>query len=283
MNADLLVVLGGPIGVMDGEAYPWLKDEINGLCVRLAAQRPTLGICLGAQLMAAALGASAYPGKAKEIGWSAVSLAFASPNGSSAAQTLGALEGVPVLHWHGDTFDLPQGSNVQLLASTALTPHQAFSAGNYGLALQFHPEADYKLIEEWLIGHAVELELAKVALSKLRSDGAVFGQAALKVGQSLLRHWLEQTGLAISNGLQSAQPYQPVNCEFHDVLESVSTLGKPVHIEVQSPLGGTQQYFAAIADVFSRRGAEYIALHSGELIRLDWLIAVDSVSAKQFG
>ncbi len=105
-EADLLVVLGGPIGAYEDDAYPFLADELRLLERRLAAGRPLLGICLGAQLIARALGASVYPGAVKEIGWSPVRLTDAGE--SSCLRHLG--RGISVLHWHGDTFDLPAGA-----------------------------------------------------------------------------------------------------------------------------------------------------------------------------
>lgn len=139
-EADLAVILGGPIGVYETERYPFLKEELLALENRLAAGRPTLGICLGAQLIAAALGARVYPGGKKEIGWSGIRL-----TGAGERSCLAALASQPVLHWHGDTFDLPQSA--QLLASSAVYENQAFSLGNNVLALQFHAEADISLRE----------------------------------------------------------------------------------------------------------------------------------------
>jgi GMP synthase-like glutamine amidotransferase len=130
---DLLVCLGGPIGAYEEAAYPFLRDELALIERRLAAARPTLGICLGAQLMARALGARIYPAPAKEIGWGEVRLSEAGQKGP-----LRHFAGVPVLHWHGDTFDLPKGA--ELLASTVLCANQAFAFGRYALAFQFHPE-----------------------------------------------------------------------------------------------------------------------------------------------
>jgi len=186
--ADLVVVLGGPIGVYETDNYPWLLDEIAGIRERLAAQMPTLGICLGAQLMAAALGARVYPGVAKEIGWSQLDLTTIG-QGSS----LAALAGVPVLHWHGDTYELPKSAT--LLASTRLTPHQAFAVGKSGLALQFHPEVDCAALETWLIGHTFELTLSKISIPKLRAETLLTCEAAAKAGQTMFATWLKSVGL----------------------------------------------------------------------------------------
>lgn len=156
VDADLVVVLGGPIGVADLDDYPWLGDEIAGIRQRLSCRRPLLGLCLGAQLMAAALGARVAPLPTKEIGWAPVLLTAA-----AASSPLRHLAGLEMLHWHGDALDLPQGA--RLLASTPMTPHQAFSIGGFGLALQFHAEVDASKIEAWLIGHAAELRAAAVS------------------------------------------------------------------------------------------------------------------------
>src|SRR5688572_1740515 len=120
VHSDLVIVLGGPIGVYEQDTYPFLADELRALGKRLREGRPTLGICLGAQLMAAALGARVYSGGRKEIGWAPLQLTQA---GQSSC--LSKLEGQPVLHWHGDTFDLPRDAT--LLASTSVYEHQAFS------------------------------------------------------------------------------------------------------------------------------------------------------------
>ncbi|MBI3144963.1 MAG: glutamine amidotransferase [Pseudogulbenkiania sp.] len=185
LGSELVVVLGGPIGVYEQADYPWLGGEIDAVAKRLAKGLPTLGICLGAQIMATALGARVYPGKAKEIGWGVVSL---SPTG--ARSSLSALQGAPVLHWHGDTFDLPAGT--EWLASTELTPHQAFAYGRNALALQFHPEVDGHLIEAWLIGHSGELQHAGLSVAELRAASHRFADEAAQAGSAMLSAWLQQ-------------------------------------------------------------------------------------------
>ena len=183
-GCDLLVALGGPIGVYETEAYPFLVDEIAAIGARLREKRPTLGICLGAQLMAAALGARVAPGPAREIGYAPLTLTEA-----GRASPLQALAGVHVLHWHGDNFELPEGA--QNLAFTGACPHQAFALGSHALALQFHAEVEPSALEAWLIGHAVELARAGIDPRDLRAQAARFGAATAAAGKKLFRGWLE--------------------------------------------------------------------------------------------
>jgi GMP synthase (glutamine-hydrolysing) len=183
-GCDLLVALGGPIGVYETEAYPFLVDEIAAIGGRLQAKRPTLGVCLGAQLMTAALGAKVAPGPAKEIGYAPLTLTEA-----GRASPLAALEGVNVLHWHGDNFELPPGA--QNLAFTSACPNQAFALGSHALALQFHAEVEPATLEAWLIGHTVELGKAGIDPRGLRAQAARFGAATAEAGKKLFRDWLE--------------------------------------------------------------------------------------------
>jgi len=187
-TADLVVLLGGPIGVYEAADYPWLAREIAFIQRRLRQDLPTLGICLGAQIMAAALGASVYPGRAKEIGWSALQL-----QPGADAVGLQALAQQDVLHWHGDTFDLPAGA--ALLASTPTTPHQAFAYGRNALALQFHAEAHGACMEPWLIGHTHELRAAGIDIPRLRQAGLENAAQKAAAGQAMFRLWLAHVGL----------------------------------------------------------------------------------------
>jgi GMP synthase (glutamine-hydrolysing) len=182
-DPELLVVLGGPIGAYEEAAYPFLNIELNILQQRLAADRPTLGICLGAQLVARALGSRVYPGPAKEIGWGDIQLTTA-----GLAGPLRHLDGHRVLHWHGDTFDLPEGC--ERLASTAICENQAFARGAKLLGLQFHPEVLGQNIERWLIGHAAEIAAAGISPASIRQDTAAFGPDLQRHAVALLEDWL---------------------------------------------------------------------------------------------
>jgi GMP synthase (glutamine-hydrolysing) len=183
--ADLLIVLGGPIGVYEAAAYPFLTREIALLERRMRDGRPTLGICLGAQLMAKALGARVYAGPVKEIGWSPVTLTDAGR--ASCLAPLGAAN-APVLHWHGDTFDLPAGA--VRLASTAASENQAFAHGAHALALQFHAEAEPDGLEYWYVGHAVELAAAGIPVPGLRATTRALAEGVRARARAIFAAWL---------------------------------------------------------------------------------------------
>ena len=183
---DLLVILGGPIGVYETTAYPWLGDELALIASWLQQGRAMLGICLGAQLMAAALGARVYPGHGKEIGWSPLVLTEA---GEQSPVRHLAAEKSDMLHWHGDTFDLPEGAT--LLASSRLYPQQVFSWGEKALAFQCHPEFDAARVEQWLVGHAGELGVHGIDLHALRQQSQANGERLKQQARICLREWLE--------------------------------------------------------------------------------------------
>jgi len=143
-RVDLLVVMGGPMSVNDEEAYPWLIKEKSFIKDVIAQNRPVLGICLGAQLIASALGGRVYPNAEKEIGWFPVCRVE-----PLQLDTFRFPETIEVFHWHGETFDLPGGC--VHLARSACCRHQAFQYGRLVIGLQFHlettPESAQSLVE----------------------------------------------------------------------------------------------------------------------------------------
>ena len=187
-DPDLLVVLGGPIGAYEEDAYPFLAAEIRLVADRLAAGKPTLGICLGCQIMARALGARVYPSGVKEIGWSPLTLTEA-----GARSPLAHLDGeaTDVLHWHGDTFDLPDGA--VLLASTPVCRHQAFAVGDTALGLQFHAEVTAPGLEQWFIGHACEIASTDgIDVPGLRTATKARAGNLQRQGTRFLNAWLDR-------------------------------------------------------------------------------------------
>ena len=185
IKADLLVVLGGPVGAYEEDKYPFITDELRLLEHRLKHGMPTLGICLGAQLIARALGARVYPLGTKEIGWG--SLVLTEAGRASPLRHLG--EDDCVLHWHGDTFDLPKGAS--LLASTAVCENQAYSLGPNVLGLQFHAEFDGTEMERWLIGHACEIaSVPQLQVSQLREETRRHGSRLGRLGRKVFEDWI---------------------------------------------------------------------------------------------
>ena len=148
-----LIVLGGPMGVYEEKEYPFIRDELRLIESAMKTNTPALGVCLGAQLMAAAAGARVYKGKTKDIGWYGATL---TEEGVDDRLFMGLSDEFTVFQWHGDTFDLPRGS--VLLASSELFPNQAVRIGSRAYAVQFHLEVTERMIAEWIGVNTEELK-----------------------------------------------------------------------------------------------------------------------------
>lgn len=186
---DLLIMMGGPMGVYEQDRYPWIACQLRRLGLRLEADLPTLGVCFGAQMIAAALGAEVYPGPVKEVGFHPVNIhdhALDSP--------LRHLIDVPILHWHGDTFALPQ--DVELLASSHVYDHQAFRRGSKLLAVQFHAEMGLdERFNAWIEEWPESVIEAGGDEASLRAAHEEHGPGAVAAGQSMIAEWLTQLDL----------------------------------------------------------------------------------------
>lgn len=181
---DLLILMGGPMGVYERDAHPWIDCEVDRLASRISLGLPTLGVCLGAQMIAAAMGAKVHAGPVKEVGFAPVTL-----NAVGTESPLRHVEGVAMLHWHGDTFPLPEGT--ELLASTDAYAHQAFRRGPELLALQFHAEmGEDPRFEEWLDGADDYIGQAGLTIGELRGQHDRLGPGAVAAGRTMIAEWL---------------------------------------------------------------------------------------------
>ncbi|MGO9062402.1 MAG: type 1 glutamine amidotransferase [Candidatus Binataceae bacterium] len=183
-DAGGLIVLGGPMGVYEHDRYSHLKDELRLIESALKAGKPILGVCLGSQLLAAALGAPVTKGVRKEIGWYPVRLAAAAAEDRLWS---GAPREFMALHWHGDAFELPSGAIK--LASSELTSHQAFRYGKFAYGLLFHLEMTAAMIEDLAAAFGDELREAGGEPSGLAAQSAIHCDKAEEIGASVFGRW----------------------------------------------------------------------------------------------
>ncbi len=183
--ADLVVVLGGDMGVYESEEFPYLRSEVNLLAARLGSARPTLGICLGAQLMAEALGGTVTKGPTVEIGFREVLVTDAGRDSPARH-----VAGVPMMEWHGDTFELPV--EAQRLAGSAAYENEAWSIGDTVFAVQFHPELTGSMYEEWIVSGLEELGELGVSADDLRAEALQHGAAMEAASIAMFGEWLDR-------------------------------------------------------------------------------------------
>jgi GMP synthase (glutamine-hydrolysing) len=182
-----LIFLGGPMSVNDEARLPYLAAEKTVIRDALNRRLPVLGVCLGAQLLAAAAGSRVFPGARPEIGWEPVSL---SVEGRQDA-VLSPLAGLAaVFHWHGETFDLPPGA--VRLAFSALTMNQAFRLGQCAYGLQFHLEVDAAMIDAWVREYPHDLGPDPAAAARrIAADTAQYAGALRAAAAEALHRFLD--------------------------------------------------------------------------------------------
>jgi len=185
-NFDWLIIMGGPMGVYDEEKFPWLKEEKAFIKKSIDSGKIVLGICLGAQLIAASLGAKVYPNKFKEIGWFNVNI-FNNPKNKLFPSSISGNK--KVFQWHGDTFDLPAGA-IHIAESEACK-NQAFIIKDRVLALQFHCEITKDSLKEMIRVGKNELKEDKYVQS---ADEIMSQKDLIYQNNSLMRIVLNNLG-----------------------------------------------------------------------------------------
>lgn len=178
---DVVVALGGTEAAYEAVAHPYLAAEIDLLARRAAARRPVLGICLGAQMLAVALGATAFRGAMHEVGFVPITVTAA-----GATTPVRHVADVRMVQWHHDTFALPDGA--ELLATSPDYP-QAYRIGEWLLAVQFHPEVDEEIFTGWVLRWAGEVHTGVTASDLLAAkDRHLAGAQA--ASRALVDGWL---------------------------------------------------------------------------------------------
>jgi len=183
-NAAGVVVMGGPMGVYEQRKYPFLSQEVRLIEAALKAERPVLGICLGSQLLASALGAEVTEAEQKEIGWFPLTLSDA----ASADRLFHEVErSFTAYHWHGDVFDLPGGA--VSLASSARTQCQAFGYREQAYGLLFHLEVTQKIVEDMVEGFAGELDEEGLDGAEIIAQTREHLPQLQRIGASVFERW----------------------------------------------------------------------------------------------
>ncbi len=179
-----LIVLGGSQTVTDLDRYPFLVEEIALLKRSVDENRPILGICLGSQLLAAALDAPVYEAPKLEVGWQSIRL---SPAASDDALLSGLPETIPAFHWHQYRFDLPNGA--VHLASSELTPNQAFRSGERAWGIQFHPEIDLSTIRRWIVEGPEDIATASASAEEIEAGAESWIDDQKRLAKQLVERW----------------------------------------------------------------------------------------------
>jgi len=182
-DVDMLVIMGGPMDVFDFHVHPWMEDEIEWVKDFMGTGKPVLGICLGAQIIAAALGEEVYPGEHREIGWHNLQF-FPALGDFKICSDLPTTR--KVFHWHGDTFNIPEGAT--RIAGSQAFPNQGFIYANHVVALQFHLEVTPESVKELVDNCRNEL----VEGPYIQSEKEILSeQSSFKPNHQVLYHFLD--------------------------------------------------------------------------------------------
>jgi len=192
-EADIVLAMGGPMGTYDEDDHPWLAAEKRWIAGAVRSGTPYFGVCLGAQLLAASLGADVHPGDRPEVGVLPVEV-----TGPGRADPVFSLLGArfPALQWHGDAFTIPAGA--VRMARSAAYPNQAFRFGRVAYAVQFHVEVTESMLGEWgqvpAYQKSAEAVLGPDGFEHLASAFAAASDSMAKSASDMFGCWLDLVG-----------------------------------------------------------------------------------------
>lgn len=262
-----VISLGGPMGANDQDEYPWIERECSLLAKSASEGLPTVGICLGGQMLAKGLGAEVIRNPIAEVGWFPIE-----PSAEGLEdKIIGSAGPLPlVYHWHNDTFILPLDS--VLLASSKACARQAFRFGERAYGFQFHPEADHQLIHEWLAVAGVEDEIAEAR--------AEHGEATVQVAdaQRLSATEGERSSLRIATGIAQlfeTRAYACVPRAFHDQIKSWIEAQTLLTIELEGPDRRLFHVWGRMVMFFTLPDGEFVIFR--EETNLLWPLRLDSI------
>lgn len=262
-----MISLGGPMSANDEAIHPWIRPEIQliGQCV--AQGLPTIGICLGGQLMARSQGAEVVKNSVAEVGWFPIQM---NQNGLNDRIMGSAGRNPLVFHWHNDTFQVPNGA--VLLAHSQACSRQVYRIGEHAYGFQFHPEADHQLVHEWLAVEDVEQEIIDTQ--------KVFGTISVQDAdaQKSFATQGEKASLKITAAIaQSFQPrdYSPISHELYEQIEAWGMLRTRLFLELEGPDRKTFRLRGSILMYFTIADGEFIIFR--EENTLLWPIRMDDI------
>ncbi len=263
-----MISLGGPMSANDEKDHPWIKSELKLLKACAESGKPTVGICLGGQMMARALGGYVERHDTQEVGWFPVEVL---PAGRK-DPVVGAAGGMPtVYHWHGDTFHLPPGA--ELLAKSRACPRQAYKMSDKVYGFQFHPEADHQLVLEWLALSGVEDEIAQTQ----ETHGADTVQDADTQRNIAMKG--EKASLKITaaiGALFRTRETEETDAGWRAALEAFAAHRTIVMVELEGSLGVTLHLRGRIETLLSIPAGEFIIFQ--EENSLLWPIRLEDIS-----
>jgi GMP synthase (glutamine-hydrolysing) len=172
------------MGVYETQAFPHLVEEMQFIRARVEAKKPIFGVCLGAQLMAGALGGRNYKGDKPDLGYQDIQLTEAGLD-----SPVRHVNGVGMLEWHGDHFTLPK--EAVHLGSSSEYPNEAFAIGGFALAVQFHPEVTDTMYEEWTLNSEELFAENDVDANKWRAFGRIHNPPMQAASRAMLSEWLD--------------------------------------------------------------------------------------------